>query len=184
MQSVSFLAHICHLNLVGISVCSVYESEPVMWHLRNRLMFLVDNLQYYLQVDVLESQYTLLLSAVQATKDFEQIQKAHTLFQANILSQTFLLTDKVSQQFFFISEQQHFSPAFPPTRKYYTASEYLNYTRLSVLQNISFIKYNKIKYIMVMVSYLTFAVHVSWLMCDSADHVLHQYTTKPLNLGS
>lgn len=104
MQSDSFLAHICHLNLVGISVCSVYESEPVMWHLRNRLMFLVDNLQYYLQVDVLESQYTLLLSAVQATKDFEQIQKAHTLFQANILSQTFLLTDKVSQQFFFVSE--------------------------------------------------------------------------------
>lgn len=74
----------------------VHESEPSVWHLRNRLMFLVDNLQYYLQVDVLESQYTLLQSAVQATKDFEQIQKAHTLFQANILSQTFLFADKVS----------------------------------------------------------------------------------------
>ncbi|XP_021925023.1 gamma-tubulin complex component 4 isoform X3 [Zootermopsis nevadensis] len=73
----------------------VYESEPAVWHLRSRLMFLVDNLQYYLQVDVLESQYTMLLSAVQATKDFDQIQKAHTLFQANILSQTFLLADKI-----------------------------------------------------------------------------------------
>ena len=62
-------------------------------------MFLVDNLQYYLQVDVLESQYTLLQSAVQATKDFEQIQKAHTVFQANILSQTFLLADKVCTYF-------------------------------------------------------------------------------------
>jgi len=41
----------------------------------------------------------LLQSAVQTTKDFEQIQKAHTLFQANILSQTFLLADKVSWQF-------------------------------------------------------------------------------------
>lgn len=74
----------------------VYESEPAVWHLRNRLMFLVDNLQYYLQVDVLESQYMLLQSAVQATKDFQKIQKAHTLFQANILSQTFLLAEKIS----------------------------------------------------------------------------------------
>jgi gamma-tubulin complex component 4 len=67
-------------------------------------MFLVDNLQYYLQVDVLESQYTMLLSAVQATKDFEQIQKAHTIFQANIMSQTFILAEKVSLQFFSVSD--------------------------------------------------------------------------------
>lgn len=68
-----------------------------MWHLRNRLIFLVDNLQYYLQVDVLESQYMLFQSAVEATKDFEKIQKAHILFQANVLSQTFLLVEKVSK---------------------------------------------------------------------------------------
>ena len=87
------------MQLTCLYLCSVHESEPSVWHLRNRLMFLVDNLQYYLQVDVLESQYTLLQSAVQATKDFEQIQKAHTLFQANILSQTFLFADKVWEYF-------------------------------------------------------------------------------------
>lgn len=88
--------HNVWMNHMECKTRCVYESEPAVWHLRNRLMFLVDNLQYYLQVDVLESQYTLLQSAVQATKDFEQIQKAHTLFQANILSQTFLLADKIS----------------------------------------------------------------------------------------
>jgi len=59
-------------------------------------MFLVDNLQYYLQVDVLESQYAILQSAISVTKDFEQVQKAHTIFQTNVLSQTFLLTEEVS----------------------------------------------------------------------------------------
>ncbi|KAJ4427759.1 hypothetical protein ANN_25412 [Periplaneta americana] len=79
-----------------ISVGSLRKSDHAVWHLRNRLMFLVDNLQYYLQVDVLESQFALFQSAVQATKDFEEIQKAHALFQANILSQTFLLFDRGS----------------------------------------------------------------------------------------
>lgn len=62
-------------------------------------MFVIDNLQYYLQVDVLESQYTILQTAINSTKDFEQIQRAHTIFQANILSQTFLLMNPVSAVF-------------------------------------------------------------------------------------
>ncbi|PSN56212.1 hypothetical protein C0J52_01399 [Blattella germanica] len=77
------------------NVCfSVCVSDPAVWNLRNRLMFLVDNLQYYLQVDVLESQYAILQNALQATKDFEQVQKAHTTFQVNILSQSFLITEE------------------------------------------------------------------------------------------
>ncbi|XP_049812910.1 gamma-tubulin complex component 4 isoform X2 [Schistocerca nitens] len=72
-----------------------YKSKTALWQLRNNLMFVVDNLQYYLQVDVLESQYTILQTAISSTKDFEQIQKAHTIFQANILSQTFLLMSPV-----------------------------------------------------------------------------------------
>lgn len=66
-------------------------ASSALWQLRNNLMFVIDNLQYYLQVDVLESQYTILQTAINSTKDFEQIQRAHTIFQANILSQTFLL---------------------------------------------------------------------------------------------
>lgn len=62
-----------------------------MLQFRNQLMFLVDNLQYYLQVDVLESQFSILMDTVQKSKDFEHIQRAHTVFQANIMSFSFLL---------------------------------------------------------------------------------------------
>lgn len=64
-----------------------------MLQFRNQLMFLVDNLQYYLQVDVLESQFSILMDTVQKSKDFEHIQRAHTIFQANIMSLCFLLHD-------------------------------------------------------------------------------------------
>ncbi|XP_019541203.3 gamma-tubulin complex component 4 homolog [Aedes albopictus] len=60
---------------------------------RNKLMFLIDNLQYYLQVDVLESQFSILMGAIGETKDFERIQRAHTVFQANVLGLCFLLSN-------------------------------------------------------------------------------------------
>lgn len=58
---------------------------------RNNLMFLVDNLQYYLQVDVLESQFSIMMEKIGSTRDFEQIQRAHSCFQANVLGLCFLL---------------------------------------------------------------------------------------------
>lgn len=58
---------------------------------RNKLMFLVDNLQYYLQVDVLESQFSIMMDKISETRDFEQIQRAHSCFQANVLGLCFLL---------------------------------------------------------------------------------------------
>lgn len=61
--------------------------------LRNELMFFVDNLQYYIQVDVLDSQFSILLNTVLNEADFEQIQRAHSVFQANILSLCFIQTD-------------------------------------------------------------------------------------------
>nr|CAD7267619.1 unnamed protein product [Timema shepardi] len=71
---------------VSVSLC-----EPIVWQLRKNLMFFVDNLQYYLQVDVLESQYMMMQSVINETKDFDLVQKAHSTFLANILSQSFLL---------------------------------------------------------------------------------------------
>lgn len=59
--------------------------------MRSKLMFFIDNLQYYLQVDVLESQFSILMNAVLSSKDFEFIQRAHSVFQANIMSLCFLL---------------------------------------------------------------------------------------------
>uniref|UniRef100_A0A182IW86 Gamma-tubulin complex component n=1 Tax=Anopheles atroparvus TaxID=41427 RepID=A0A182IW86_ANOAO len=78
-----------------------YQREKRIKHnsdvvqLRNKLMFLINNLQYYLQVDVLESQFAILLGAITNTPakpaDFERIQRAHTIFQVNVLSLCFLL---------------------------------------------------------------------------------------------
>ncbi|XP_046464925.1 gamma-tubulin complex component 4 [Neodiprion pinetum] len=67
--------------------------------LRNNLMFVINNLQYYLQVDVLESQYTIMENTMKNTRNFEEIQKGHSVFLANIMSQTFLFqgsSDKVN----------------------------------------------------------------------------------------
>lgn len=64
-----------------------------MIQLRNNLVFIVDNLQYYLQVDVLESQYAVMEANMKSTRNFEDIQKAHSIFLANVMSQTFLLSN-------------------------------------------------------------------------------------------
>lgn len=58
---------------------------------RNKLQFLIDNLQYYLQVDVLESQFSILMNAIQEAKDFTHIQKAHAMFQGNVMTLCFLV---------------------------------------------------------------------------------------------
>lgn len=58
---------------------------------RNKLMFFIDNLQYYLQVDVLESQFCIMMDKIKETNDFEQIIRAHGCFQANVLALCFLL---------------------------------------------------------------------------------------------
>ncbi|XP_053665548.1 gamma-tubulin complex component 4 homolog [Anopheles marshallii] len=74
-----------------------HNSEVVQ--LRNKLMFLINNLQYYLQVDVLESQFAILMAAIANSAkqaDFERIQRAHTIFQANVLSLCFLLTSSTN----------------------------------------------------------------------------------------
>lgn len=59
-------------------------------------MFLMDNLQHYLQADVLETNFSRLMDAVNRTNDFEKLKKAHANFLADILSQSFLTVTSVS----------------------------------------------------------------------------------------
>lgn len=54
-----------------------------------------------LQVDVLEAQFSVLMQTVQESRDFEHIQRAHTVFQANVLGLCFLLAGHEQQH------QQH-----------------------------------------------------------------------------
>lgn len=55
-------------------------------------MFFIDNMYMYLQVDVVESRFNALLSAIRSCEDFLVIQKEHSLFQIMILSHCFLLS--------------------------------------------------------------------------------------------
>ncbi|KAF9424782.1 hypothetical protein HW555_000083 [Spodoptera exigua] len=61
-----------------------------MCQLHNKLMFLMDNLQHYMQADVLETNFARLMDAVHKTNDFEKLKKAHANFLADVLSQSFL----------------------------------------------------------------------------------------------
>ncbi|GCC16679.1 hypothetical protein chiPu_0017310 [Chiloscyllium punctatum] len=71
------------------------KSDATKWRLRNHMAFLVDNLQYYLQVDVLESQFSQLLQEINSIRDFESIRLAHDRFLSNLLAQSFILLKPV-----------------------------------------------------------------------------------------
>ncbi|XP_022798723.1 gamma-tubulin complex component 4-like [Stylophora pistillata] len=67
-----------------------------IWLSRMHMAFLVDNLQYYLQVDVLEVQYSQLVEKIKSTRDFESIRLAHDNFLTTLMAQSFLLMKPVS----------------------------------------------------------------------------------------
>lgn len=71
------------------------KTDAIKWRQRNHMAFLVDNLQYYLQVDVLESQFSQLLQQINSTRDFESIRLAHDHFLSNLLAQSFILLKPV-----------------------------------------------------------------------------------------
>lgn len=63
--------------------------NSILFQLRNKMLFFIDNLQYYLHVDVLESQFSNLMNCIQ-NSNLENTQRAHRGFQANVLSLSFL----------------------------------------------------------------------------------------------
>mmetsp|Transcript_31424 Transcript_31424/g.61248 ORF Transcript_31424/g.61248 Transcript_31424/m.61248 type:complete len:913 (-) Transcript_31424:71-2809(-) len=58
--------------------------------LRANMQFLIDNLQYYLQVDVLEVQFHTLVKKIEESKDFETVRQAHDAYLAALTTQCFL----------------------------------------------------------------------------------------------
>ncbi|XP_002738136.1 gamma-tubulin complex component 4-like [Saccoglossus kowalevskii] len=66
------------------------QLDSNIWHLRRHMAFLVDNLQYYLQVDVLETQFSQLGEKIKSTRDFETIRLSHDRFLTALLGQSFL----------------------------------------------------------------------------------------------
>lgn len=68
------------------------QFDQRVWTLRQNLMFMVNNLQYYLQVDVIEAQFSMLLKTVNNANEFEDIIKVHHDFIGNLLAKTFVIT--------------------------------------------------------------------------------------------
>ncbi|KNC56339.1 tubulin [Thecamonas trahens ATCC 50062] len=77
-----------HKNMARL----IGSSAPVqrVWMTRARMAFLIDNLQYYLQADVLEAQHSVLVQAVEASRDFEAVKAAHTRYINNLVALAFL----------------------------------------------------------------------------------------------
>jgi hypothetical protein len=69
--------------------------QPVM-QLRQLMGFFIDNLQYYLQADVLDSQWTRLVERIRESQNFEAIHAAHDEYLSTLTRHCFLYTQKIS----------------------------------------------------------------------------------------
>lgn len=59
------------------------------------MSFLIDNLYSYLQVDVLESQWSKLEKGISASEDFEEVRLLHDKYLKSITDQCFLNMNQV-----------------------------------------------------------------------------------------
>lgn len=75
---------------------SYSETDRLTWTLRHQMSLLIDNIQYYLQVDVLESQHWQLIAEIGKTHDYQRLAMAHHNFLVSIAAQCFLNNKLIS----------------------------------------------------------------------------------------
>lgn len=73
------------------------QQRMPMWRVRQHMTYLITNLQFYIQVDVIESQWNLLQERVEASKDFTELARFHQEYLAALISQSFLDIGSVSR---------------------------------------------------------------------------------------
>ena len=106
------------------------RASGLLWQLRVHMSFLIDNLQYYvqvmvslplppsislclclslslflppsLQVDVLDAQFSQLVSKINSTHDFESIKHAHEVYLNTLLTQLFTRLQPVRKNISFV----------------------------------------------------------------------------------
>ncbi|KAK9756933.1 hypothetical protein RND81_01G130800 [Saponaria officinalis] len=61
-----------------------------MWRVREHMAFLIRNLQFYIQVDVIESQWNMLQNHIQDSHDFTELVNFHQEYLSALISQSFL----------------------------------------------------------------------------------------------
>ena len=67
-----------------------------LWRLRAHMGFLIDNLQHYLQVDVLEAQWQGFVKTAETCNDFEALASAHEACLSALHAQCFLQASSVA----------------------------------------------------------------------------------------
>ncbi|KAF4364449.1 hypothetical protein F8388_007026 [Cannabis sativa] len=74
--------------------CSVSQQRRQrfrpMWRIREHMAFLIRNLQFYIQVDVIESQWNVLQAHIQDSHDFTELVGFHQEYLSALISQSFL----------------------------------------------------------------------------------------------
>ncbi|KAL2945352.1 Gamma-tubulin complex component 4 [Bienertia sinuspersici] len=68
-----------------------------MWRVREHMAFLIRNLQFYIQVDVIESQWNILQTHIQDSHDFTELVNFHQEYLSALISQSFLDIGSVSR---------------------------------------------------------------------------------------
>lgn len=68
-----------------------------LWMLRARMAFFASNLAFYLQVDVVEAQYSVLKNTLAGVEDFVSLQRAHHQFLSTLRAKFYLDNLEISQ---------------------------------------------------------------------------------------
>ncbi|KAE9589461.1 hypothetical protein Lal_00000563 [Lupinus albus] len=68
-----------------------------MWQVREHMAFLIRNLQFYIQVDVIESQWNILQTHIEESHDFTELVGFHQEYLSALISQSFLDIGSVSR---------------------------------------------------------------------------------------
>jgi gamma-tubulin complex component 4 len=99
----SFLSRIkrvqTNLHEIFIEKKSSYCQNGHIDQLKTKLIFLIDTLYSYLQTDVIEDEYFLLLEKLSYANDFQTIKHIHDIFQTNIMRDSFMFLDEVYMAF-------------------------------------------------------------------------------------
>ncbi|CAN1268253.1 Gamma-tubulin complex component 4 [Linum perenne] len=61
-----------------------------LWRVREHMAFLIRNLQFYIQVDVIESQWNVLQAHIQDSQDFTELVGFHQAYLSALISQSFV----------------------------------------------------------------------------------------------
>lgn len=76
------------------------ENIKELWSIRYKLAVIIDNIYYYQQVDVIESQFSQLIKKINECKDYKTIDNNHKIFIENIIKESFI-TQPVSLIYYY-----------------------------------------------------------------------------------